>query len=181
MVTRRVLAAALAVWPIVTAGAQTPARSEYEVKAAYLYTFGRFVEWPADRAAGAFTICVLGTDPFGPVLEATLKGTRVRGRSVVARRIDAAESAGSCHVLFISASEDRRLENVLARLPRADVLTVSDVPEFVGRGGMIEFETAANRVRFRVDLPQAQSGGLTLSSELLRVATSVRREGLPGE
>lgn len=181
MVIRAVLSAAMALWTIGAQAAQTPARSEYEVKAAYLYTFGRFVEWPAGRATGDFTICVLGTDPFGSVLDTTLKGTNVRGRAVAARRISSAEEAGLCHVLFVSTSEEHRLEHVLARLPRADVLTVSDVAEFVGRGGMIEFETTAKRVRFRVDLAQAQDGGLTLSSELLRVAASVRRDGRPGE
>src|SRR5688500_12537464 len=84
-------------------GAQQPARSEYEVKAAYLYTFGRFVEWPAGRAGAEFAVCVLGVDPFGPLLDVTLAGTAVRGTKVVARRVSALTDAAGCHILFVSA------------------------------------------------------------------------------
>ena len=161
------------------AHAQPPARSEYEVKAAYLFSFGRFIEWPSARSEADFAICVLGADPFGPVLDATLAGTAVRGRKVVARRLSGTASAQACHIVFISASEDRQLGAILAALGRAGVLTVSDIPQFVGRGGMIQFHTADNRIRFQIDLQPAADAGLTMSSDLLRVASAVRREGRP--
>ena len=159
------------------------ARTEYELKAAYLYSFGRFVEWPASdpKANGDFTICVLGSDPFGPALDATLAGATLRGRKVVGKRLPTAAGAADCHILFISASEERQLEPIIAGLGRSGVLTVSDMPRFVGRGGMIQFVMSSGRVRFEIDLRPARSAGLMLSSELLRVAASVRADREPGE
>ena len=107
--------------------AQQAARTEHEVKAAYLFTFGRFVEWPPARSEADFAICVLGADPFGPVLDATLAGTPC----AAARSWRAAcqpRGRRTCHVLFISASEERQLDAILAALGRAGVLTVSDMP-----------------------------------------------------
>jgi hypothetical protein len=156
--------------------AQGPARTESEVKAAYLYSFGRFVQWPtrADGAAARFTICVLGTDPFGPALDATVAGTTVRGRTVAVRRLPAVAAATDCDVIFISASEERQLAIILEHLKQADVLTVSDMTQFTERGGMIQFVTVANKVRFEINLSPARQAGLVLSSELLRVASAVR-------
>jgi hypothetical protein len=174
---RLVLACALVAVPLgVTA--QQP-RSEGELKAAYLFTFGRFVAWPERdpaRDPPSFDICILGTDPFGAVLDATIAGATVRNRPVVARRLASAGEATACHILFISASEDRQLPAIVQALGHADVLTVSDMPRFVGRGGMIQFVTAGSRVRFDIDMQPAQEAGLALSSDLLRVANSVRRE-----
>jgi hypothetical protein len=157
-------------------GAQGPPRSEFEIKAAYLYTFGRFVEWPQrpPRDDAGFTICVLGTDPFGAALDATLADGVMHGRKVVARRIATPQDAHACHILFISASEERRLTAIVQSLNQSDVLTVSDIPQFAARGGMIQFVTAGSRVRFEINLPSARGAGLTMSSELLRVASAVR-------
>jgi hypothetical protein len=158
--------------------------TEYEVKATYLYNFSRFVEWPA-RAARAqgdsFAICVLGQDPFGPALNAILADETVAGKSVIAKAIPAPQDAANCRVLFISSSEGSRLKQILAALGDASVLTVSDLPEFTRRGGMVQFVLEGNRVRFEVNLATAEHAGLTLSSELLKVATNVRRNGQPGD
>jgi uncharacterized protein DUF4154 len=156
--------------------AQGPARTESEVKAAYLYSFGRFVQWPtrSDGTAARFTICVLGTDPFGATLDAIVAGTTVRGRNVAVRRLPAVAAATDCDVVFISASEERQLAAILEHLRNADVLTVSDMTQFAERGGMIQFVTVANRVRFEINLSPARQAGLILSSELLRVASTVR-------
>jgi hypothetical protein len=182
---RRAALLALAAVAVLAGGgveARQP-RTEYELKAAYLYSFGRFVEWPASdpKANGDFTICVLGSDPFGPALDATLAGVTLRGRKVVGRRLATAAGAAECHILFISASEERQLEAIVAALARSGVLTVSDMPRFVGRGGMIQFVMSAGRVRFEIDLRPARSAGLVLSSELLRVAAAVRSDREPGE
>jgi len=156
--------------------AQGPARTESEVKAAYLYSFGRFVQWPtrAEGAGARFTICVLGADPFGATLDATVAGTTVRGRNVVVRRLPAVAGATDCNVVFISASEERHLEDILEHLRHSDALTVSDMTQFTERGGMIQFVNMANRVRFEINLSPARQAGLILSSELLRVASAVR-------
>jgi hypothetical protein len=148
--------------------------SEYQVKAAYLYNFGKFVNWPADAGASSeFDVCVLGTDPFGPLLDATVSDSTINGKRVIAKRIARAQDAADCRVVFIAASESQRLSSDLAVLSRLHVLTVSDNPHFLERGGMIQFVLEGDRVRFAVNLSAAQEAGLTLSSELLKVATRV--------
>jgi hypothetical protein len=182
---RRSLPAAAALLAICVCAveAQSPPRGEYEIKAAYLFTFGRFVEWPARSARddSSFTICVLGTDPFGAVLDTTLADAVIRGRKVGARRITSTDAATGCHIVFVSTSEERRIETIIASLTASGALTVSDVPRFAERGGMIQFVTAANRVRFEINLMSARDAGLTLSSELLRVASAVRNGSGPAE
>jgi hypothetical protein len=158
--------------------------TEYEVKAIYLYNFARFVEWPAKALPaqdGSFTICVLGQDPFGPALNASLADEAIDGKSVVAKRISAAQDAVSCRVLFISSSEDPRLNQILAALDDTSVLTVSDIPHFTRRGGMVQFILEGNRVRFAVNLTPTEHAGLTLSSELLKLAVTVRSNARPGD
>jgi YfiR/HmsC-like len=178
---------ALAVaWMLVCAScvnAQKSNPTEYEVKAAYLYNFGRFVEWPAkvSAASESFSICVLGDDPFGATLDATIVGESINGKKVVLTRITKPQDAASCRILFISSSEESRLKEILATLDTTSVLTVSDISQFTQRGGMIRFVTEANRVRFEVNLAIAQHAGLTLSSQLLKVAISVRRSPQAGD
>jgi hypothetical protein len=87
----------------------------------------------------------------------------------------------NCRVLYISSSEDSRLKEVLGALDKAGVLTVSDIPQFLQRGGMIQFVMVGNKIRFEVNLTSAQDAGLTLSSELLKVAAAVRKTSQPGD
>jgi hypothetical protein len=155
---------------------------EYQVKAAYLYNFGRFISWPAKAATeGSFTICVLGQDPFGLALNATLSDENINGKSVIAKRIADLTEAVNCRILFISSSEGARLKQILATVKDAGVLTVSDLPEFSKSGGMVQFTMEGSRVRFEVNLVPAERAGLILSSELLKVAVNVRREGAVGD
>ncbi len=164
--------------------AQRPKPGEFQVKAAYLYNFARFVEWPSESATdrdASFEICVLGADPFGPALDATLAGESIGGKGVMAKRISKPQDVDSCRVLFISSSEADHLKEVLAALDKTRVLTVSDIPRFSERGGMIGFILEGNRVRFDVNLDSAQEAGLTLSSELLKVATNVRKSSHSGD
>jgi hypothetical protein len=157
--------------------AQQPKASEYEVKAAYLYNFSRFVQWPVAAAAkgDSFPICVIGQDPFGRILDAALAGETVDNKTVVAKRVAKPQEAVNCRVLYVSLSEDSRLKEILAALDKSGVLTVSDIPDFSQRGGMIEFVTVAKRVRFAVNLTSAEEAGLMLSSDLLKVAVTVRK------
>ncbi len=162
--------------------AQRSSPNEYEVKAAYLYDFGKFVAWPSKAATvDEFPICVLGEDPFGAALDATIAGETINGKKVVVNRIAKAQEAVSCRILFISASEERQLKDILATLDKTSVLTVSDIPQFTRRGGMIQFVIDANRVRFEVNVTTAQRAGLTLSSQLLKVAINVRRDSQTGD
>jgi len=156
--------------------------TEYEVKAAYLYNFGRFVEWPQDAApalANDFAICVLGRDPFGKALDTTITGEQIDGKSVVARRISRVEDAAGCRELFISPSEQGQLKGDLSTLEKLSVLTVSDMPEFVECGGMVQFVLSGARVRFEINLAAAHHAGLSLSAELLKVAAEVRQGPTP--
>ena len=164
--------------------AQSPKPTDYDVKAAYLYNFGHFVEWPANVASaqnGAFTVCVLGQDPFGPALDTTLAGETIAGKRVAAKRISTPQESGNCQILFLSSAEEARLNTIIKALNKQAVLTVSDMPEFSQHGGMIQFVLEGKRVRFEVNLAAVQHAGLTLSSELLKVATTVRRNSSPGD
>jgi hypothetical protein len=155
--------------------AQKNKPQEYEVKAAYLYNFGRFVEWPASgNTSDTFAICVLGQDPFGSYLDAVVAGEAINNRKLIARRIATARDAISCQILFISDSESAHVKEILAALEKTTVLTVSDVRNFTVVGGMIQFLVVDNRVRFSVNLAACEKAGLTLSSQLLKVAMEVR-------
>jgi YfiR/HmsC-like len=152
--------------------------SEYQVKAVYLFNFGRFVDWSSILpAAGddSFAVCVIGHDPFGRTLDSALAGELIEKRKVIARRISRPQDAATCQVLFISSSEDSRLKDILPLLDKVRVLTVSDMPRFSVRGGMIQFVLDKDKIRFEVNLTNAERAGLNLSSELLKVAIAVKR------
>jgi hypothetical protein len=164
--------------------AQQAKPSEYQVKAAYLYNFGRFVKWPAGVAAGkgdSFPVCVLGRDPFGSILDSTLAGEALEGKPVAIRRIAREQDAADCRILFVSSTEEHHLKEILAAIDQAGVLTVSDIPGFSRRGGMIQFVMEGDRVRFEINLATAESARLVLSSELLKVAATVRRNARSGD
>lgn len=155
--------------------AQDSRPTESQVKAAYLYNFGKFVEWPSARGAvsGAFEICVLGRDPFGAVLDSTVDGESVAGRKIVVQRIHRVQDAVGCNILFISSSEESRLTTILGEAGRMRLLTVSDIPHFAERGGVIGLVNQEGRIRFEVNRSTAEENHLALSSELLRVAIRV--------
>lgn len=159
--------------------AQIPKATEYEVKAAYLYSFGKFVNWPSNASAGGpddFVICVLGQDPFGANLQTIVAGEKIGGKPVTAKRISTKEDGSHCRIIFISASEQPRLKQILTDFTPSNVLTVSDMPDFTARGGMIQFVMRDNKVRFEVNLTAAERAGINLSSELLKVAVGVHRD-----
>ena len=176
MKTAAAVACALALAAIALSAQQGRA-TEAQIKAAYLYSFGKFVEWPADTLspAAVFPICVLGRDPFGTTLDDVLRNASVGGQPVAAQRLSAVNEAAGCRIVYIASSEAARLDAVLSALAHAPVLTVSDIPNFTDRGGMIRFVEDARRVRFEINLPPAQAAGLVLRSDLLRVATAVRK------
>lgn len=154
--------------------AQESHPTESQVKAAYLYNFGKFVTWPGAAGSGAsFQICVLGKDPFGVILESTVAGGNIEDKQVTAKRISSLQESDHCRIVFISSSEQARLKTILAAAKAGGTLTVSDIPHFADKGGMIEFVPKENKIRFEVNLPATQEAGLTLSSELLKVATRV--------
>jgi hypothetical protein len=146
---------------------------EYEVKSAFLLNFTKFIEWPAPASPDApFTICILGEDPFGPLLDRMVSGETVGGRKLAVHRISRDRPA-RCQILFASAHE-RDLSETLSTLPRG-VLTVGEGAEFLRDGGMISFVVEDRRVRFDVSQRSALKAGLRISSKLLSVARSVEK------
>jgi len=156
------------------------ATPEYQVKAAFLFNFTQFVDWPAKELRDPqepFVIGVLGDDPFGAMLDEIVHGETVNGRALIVQRYRSVDDIGTCHVLFISRSEAYHLEEILRRLKGRSILTVSDMSGFARNGGVIRFVTMANKIRLRISLDAARSAGLTISSKLLRPADLVN----PGE
>jgi hypothetical protein len=169
---------------IVLPSQQPPKPTEFQVKAVYLYNFARFVKWPAGIPADkgdSFAVCVLGHDPFGSALDSTLSGEVLDGKPVVIRRLVRSQEAADCRILFVSSTEERHLKEILATTYQAGVLTVSDIPGFSQRGGIIQFVADGGRVRFEINLASAESAHLVLSSELLKVAATVRRSVRSGD
>lgn len=157
------------------AQSQQPHPTESQVKAAYLYNFGKFVRWPEDNSSSAntFEICVLGKDPFASVLDATVANENLERKAIRVRRVSNMPDAGGCNILFISLSEEGRLKFILAATQSLSVLTVSEISHFADRGGDIGFVMQEDKIRFEVNLGAAQRSHLKLSSELLKVATKV--------
>ena len=118
---------------------------------------------------------MLGRDPFGAALDTTIATGTIDGRRAVARRISQSKDAPGCRIVFVGDSEAAQLAQTISGLNVWRVLTVSDLPEFTKRGGMIQFVSASNRVRFEVNLASAENAGIVLSAELLKVAVLVRR------
>ncbi len=174
----RVLCAAIAAsWLCSVVWSQPAKPTEYEVKAAYLYNFGRFVRWPeaAGPAAPAdFLICILGTDPFGASLENTIAQQMIGDKRIIGKRIASVRETSGCRILFISTSEAENIANILVALQGIPTLTVSDMPGFDAKGGMIQFLVEKNRVTFEVNLLAAEKAGLSLSSQLLKLAKGVQ-------
>jgi len=156
--------------------AQSPAAGEYQVKAAFLFNFAKFVEWPprsfSDTSA-PLRICVLGRDPFGDELRNITKEKIVNGRKLEVTQVFDLQVARTCHILFIASSETSRLKQIFESLRGSDALTVGDTKGFVEQGGMINFVLENSRVQFEVNRKAAEQGGLKISSKLLSVARLV--------
>ena len=175
-----ILGSALALVPAPDLAAQAARPSEYQVKAVFLFNFAQFVDWPPEAVADSqapLTIGVLGENPFGDVLDATVRGERRGARSFVVRRYQRVEDIKICDILFISRPEGDRPEGVLADLKRRPILTVSDADGFAEHGGMIGFVTDRNRIRLKINLGVVQAAHLTISSKLLRVAEIINPPG----
>ncbi len=154
--------------------ARAQSLSEYEVKAAFLYNFTKFVEWPPSAFAegnGELRICVLGEDPFGRSLNAAVGvGEEVEGHKLVVWRPDTLAHAAGCQILFVSRSERERLPQILAPLKSSPVLTVGDTKGFLDQGGIVNFILEGSKVHFEINPAAADQAKLKISSKLLRLA-----------
>jgi hypothetical protein len=152
------------------------ALSEYQVKAAYLFNFLKFVEYPSESFAdplAPLVIGVVGDDPFGSALPQVVIGKTVQGRDLVIRVYRAGEDLRGAHLLFISASERKRIPKILSSLHGSSVLTVSDAVGFLDAGGMIQFLKENDRVRFTINVDATNQAKLKMSSKLLSLAKVV--------
>jgi hypothetical protein len=159
-----------------TAGVAVDSPLEYQVKAAFLLNFTKFVNWPPDAFAGAdlpIVICVLGKDPFGRVLDEIVQGETINGRRMTIQRLSEPPGSQACQVVFVGESE-KDVPKILARISRG-VLTVGEGDTFLMEGGMIALVIDNRRVRFDVNQAAVANAGLTLSSRLLGVARSVEK------
>lgn len=171
------------------AGSVAPARgqsppTEYEIKAAFLYNFAKFVEWPADAFSDSrapIVVGIVGEDPFGSVLDGMVFGKTVNGRGLVVRRMSEGAELRSCHILFISSSHQKHLARILESLKGSGVLTVGEVDRFTESGGAIRFVLDENRVRFEINLDATGRARLKLSAKLLALARRVIADGLRGK
>jgi hypothetical protein len=162
----------------VIAGEPVRPPEEYQVKAAFLYNFARFIEWPAEafqNPGEPFSICVLGEDPFGRALDDAVVGKAITGRLLAVRRISNAGQADGCHVLFVGSAADKRVLSILAAAKRPGVLTVGDAGNSTPEGLIIVFNMENGKVRFEINTAAADRTGLRISAKLLSLAQTGRR------
>ena len=155
---------------------QAAAPTEYQLKAVFLFNFAQFVDWPQEsfpEAQMPLVIGVLGEDPFGTYLDEIVSGETVNNRQLEIQRYRRVDEMKTCHILFISQSESKQLEQIVADLKGRSILTVSDSDGFTRYGGMIRFVTEKNKLRLRINLEAATAANLTISSKLLRPAEIV--------
>ncbi len=143
---------------------------EYQIKAAFIYNFAVYVEWPTEQKPR--TVCTLGADTFAPALE-TISGKVVKNQTLMVRRIAEIEDAGACDILFIGRSERINLPSILDTVRNRPVLTISDMERFTHAGGMIGLLSRDNKVLFEINLKRAQQSQLKVSCQLLKLARDV--------
>lgn len=157
--------------------ANAQAVGEYELKAAFLYNFARFVEWPAQafkEPGDPIKVCILGQNPFGSALDKTLQGKLASGRPFVVEQIPDPRHASGCQILFVSLSEQKRVHAILAAATPG-VLTVGDRGGFAEQGGVVDFKLEDDRIRFEINVTAAVKQGLHVSAKLLSLAKIVRK------
>lgn len=179
--TNRYLAALISIAILVgaatplSARAEEPLLYEYRIKAAFLYNFVKFIQWPEsafiDPESPVF-ICILGEEPLMEALQ-NLTAKTVRGRRIVISHIKNIRSFKECHILFVAESKKSRIKHTISKFKGSPVLTVSDMDDFVKAGGMIGMVRVENKIRFQINLVSAQDSGLTISSQLLKLAINV--------
>jgi hypothetical protein len=169
------LLASLSGLPYTRGQADSP--SEYQLKAAFLFNFAKFIDWPPGNSQSPFAICVLGNDPFGNDLNDDLQGKMIGNQHLEIRRFKDKLEARRCRMVFVSSSESAHLADIFESLRGGNVLTVGDTSGFAEAGGVIEFTLEDSRVRFTINTDAANRSGLTFSSKLLALAKLVHDAG----
>ena len=157
---------------VILADSYTYTERELKVKRALLYKFGKFVQWPNRlEEFEDFRLCVIGDEPFGAELD-SLDGKTVRGKPLTVMRLKNLDDL-SCHILFISRSEEEHLEELLAQAHSMGIMTVGDIKDFAHRGGMVAMILDDKKIKLEINLSGAEQAGITISSRLLRLGTIV--------
>lgn len=159
-----------------SAPAQGNSSGEYQVKAAFLYHFSQFVEWPEGtfkEANSPIVYCTLGEDPFHGALEASLSGKAVGARALQVQHFKQAEEVRGCQILFLEGRAQKTVPALLSRFRENAILTVGESEHFIQEGGMIGFLLEENKIRFEINLDAAEHAKLKLSSRLLGLAKKV--------
>jgi len=156
--------------PPTRAAADAPSR-EFQLKAAYIYNFAQFIEWPERAFAKAdspLVITVLGDSPFGNALDQVTKGRAVRGHEITVRYVQQPNAVGQTHILFVAPPHSQNPAEILRGLN--GVLTIADSDSFMTAGGLIRFFSEDNKLRFEINATAAEKGGLKVSAKLLQLA-----------
>ena len=159
--------------------AETSTSKEHQIKAAFVYNFTKFVEWSPnsfDGPSAPLILAVAGKGPQAAELEAVVKDRTVNGRKLVVRAVESPEAARGAHVLFLPASEDSRLAEWLDAVRDPGILTVGESGAFTRADGMISFVLEGDKVRFEINVVAAEQAGLKISSQLLKLAKTVRKQ-----
>lgn len=147
---------------------------EYALKAVFLFHCAQFVVWPeSNRGGDSFKIGIIGSDPFGSVLDEVVKDEQIDGRPIQITRSNRESELSRCHILFISNSESSRVDSILENLKGKPILTISDSSTFALHGGIIQVGVERNKLSVKVNLSAARKSQLTISSKLLRLAQIV--------
>ena len=165
----------MAVFPSQTRAQDAP---EYQLKAAFLYNFAKFTQWPENAfkdSSAPLVLCVLGEDPFGEAIN-LIKGRTVKARKLEVKRVKRVQDLESCHILFVSSSEKKRLAEIMGALTDSSILTVGETDTFIKYGGIIKFIEVKNKVRFEINAEAMKHAELKISSQLLKLAHVVRTE-----
>jgi hypothetical protein len=157
--------------------AQAQTFTEYQVKAAHIFNFARFVEWPSPVESGSnvpMVVGILGVDPFGRDIENALDGKTAKERRLVIRRFPNLQSLAPCHILFVSSSQKHNLRQIFAAVAGSNVLTVGETDRFAESGGVIQISIVDGKAQLVINLAAAERAGLKISSKLLGLARVIR-------
>jgi len=155
---------------------------EYQLKAAFLFNFAKFVAWPPDAFQSdktPITLCVFRNDPFGGALDEVIRGKAIDNRELLARRINDLPDLKTCQLVFVSQKEEKQLREILNSLKGASVLVVGEGEDFAESGGAVQFFLENNKLRFAINVDAIQRAHLQASSKLLALARIVHDNGHP--
>ena len=174
--SRLIVAVLLCLSMALGASAQSPdsgASSEYLIKAGFIYNFAQLVQWPPaafSQADSPIVIGILGTDPFGEIIDRVVQNKKLDGRSLLVKRLKRGAPLKDCNILFVGSSEAAHLDEVLQSTKNVPILTIGEMPGFAVRGGIINLTVEGNKVRFEVNIEAAKQANLNISSRLLALA-----------